>query len=76
MNTTWEYETSDDNDENPESDNPDTSKGKLIAFMATSDYGTSLVSSEAETDQDTTLEEELDWKTEYELLFKKTMKMV
>ena len=33
MNTTWEDETSDGNDENPESDKPNTGKGKFIAFM-------------------------------------------
>ena len=34
------------------------------------------VSSNDETDQDNELEEDPDWKTEYETLFKKTMKMV
>ena len=76
LNTTWDDETSDENDKNPESTEPDTGKGKYIAFMATSSSIASHVSSEAETDQDTESEGEPDWRAEYEILFKKTMKMV
>ena len=76
LNTTWEDETSDENDETPKSDKPDIGKGKFIAFMATSGFAASHVSFEVETDQDTESDEEPDWKAEYETLFKKTMKMV
>ncbi|XXG89760.1 hypothetical protein AAC387_Pa12g1686 [Persea americana] len=76
LNTTWEDETSYENDETPKSDKPDIGKGKFIAFMETFGSATSHVSSEPETDQDTELDEEPDWKAEYETLFKKTMKMV
>ena len=34
LNTTWEEDTSDDNDENLESDKSDINKGKFIAFIA------------------------------------------
>ena len=76
MTTTWEEDTSDENDENSKYEKPNTGKGKLIAFMATFGAATSHYSSKTETDQDSESEEELDWKAEYETLFKKTMKMV
>ena len=76
LNTAWEDEASDENDENPESDELDTGKEKFIAFMATFGFAASYVSSEIETDHDTESEEEPDWKIEYDTLFKKTMKMV
>ena len=44
--------------------------------MASKGSATSHVSFEIETNQDTQSDEELNWKAEYETLFKKTMKMI
>ena len=45
LNTTWGDKTSYENDENPESDKPNTGNGKFIAFLATSGSTTSHISS-------------------------------
>ena len=71
------YLTWNDKEKKSESTKPDISKEKFIAFMVTSSSTTPHVSSDYEIDHnDNESEEELDWKTKYETLFKKTIKMV
>lgn len=69
------YLTWNNKEKKSKSAKPDTIKEEFIAFMATSSSATSHVSSDYETDHNDN-EEELNLKTEYETVFKKTMKMV
>ena len=61
LNTIWKDDTSEGDDENPKSEKLDTSKEKLIAFMASTGSATQHVSSDDVTDHDDNeSEEELD----------------
>ena len=74
---TWDDDTSEQDDKKSESEKPDASKEKFMAFMATSVFATPPVSSDDDTDQDVSESEtEHDWKAEYQLLFAKSMKML
>ena len=60
---TWEDDTFDVDDENFESEKPDTGKGKFIGFLASTYSATLYGFSDDETDHvDNESEEELDWK--------------
>eukprot|EP00268_Persea_americana_P013198 TRINITY_DN15759_c1_g1_i4.p1 TRINITY_DN15759_c1_g1~~TRINITY_DN15759_c1_g1_i4.p1 ORF type:complete len:114 (+),score=38.16 TRINITY_DN15759_c1_g1_i4:31-372(+) len=66
FNLTWDNDTSEEEDKKSESEKPDASKEKFMAFMATSISATPPLSSDDRTDPDVSESEtEHDWKVEY-----------